>query len=62
MESKKPDLRDQTKGKGSVTDEKAVMAGRGETPESVITPHSNMHELTPEIGKHLAEGQVTKSS
>lgn len=61
MEHKKPDLRDQAKAKIAVTDNHARMAGKDDRPEP-LKPHANMHEVTPEIGKHLAEGQVTKSS
>ena len=61
MERKKPDLRDQAKAKVSVTDNHARMAGEEDRAEP-LKQHSGMHEVTPEIGKHLAEGQATKSS
>ena len=61
MENKKPDLRDQVKDKISPTDNHAQMAGEKDRA-APLKPQSDMHELTPEIGKHLAEGQVTKSS
>ena len=59
--TKKPDLRDQSKVAISVTNTDSRMAGGDDQPQTVKS-HSNMHEVTPEIGKHLAEGQVTKSS
>ena len=58
---KKPDLRDRAKGKATVTDNNAKRAGEGER-SSIGTPRTEMHAVTPEIGKHLAEGQVTKSN
>jgi hypothetical protein len=61
MASKKHDLRDDIRAKTTVTDTDSRMAGGDDRPQTV-KPHSNMHELTPEIGKHMAEGQVTKSS
>jgi hypothetical protein len=61
MENRKPDLRDQIKTKTSITDTDSRMAG-GEDKPKTVQPRSDMHMVTPEIGKHLAEGQVTKSS
>ena len=62
MDHKKPDLRDRAKGKAALTDNDAVRPGSVARPDNIRQPHSDMHELTPEIGKHLAEGQSTKSS
>ena len=61
MDSKKRDLRSKTDGNIAAVDNKAQMAGEADRAKP-LTQDSNMHELTPEIGKHLAEGQVTKSS
>ena len=61
MNHKKPDLRDQAKAKTSVTNSDAKLAG-GDTQRDPMLPSSDMHVVTPEIGKHLADGQVTKSS
>ena len=61
MENKKPDMRDQAKAKTSVADNNVQTPGAVDRIDTVILD-SGMHELTPEIGKHLAEGQVTKSS
>ena len=62
MESKKPDLRDKAKDKVAVTDTHAQMAGKQDKGSEPIVPRSDMHMVTPDIGKGLAEGQVTKSS
>ena len=61
MDHKKPDLRDQVKAKTSVTPSDAKLAG-GDTERDPKLPSSDMHVVTPEIGKHLADGQVTKSN
>jgi hypothetical protein len=60
-DTRKPDLRDQSKVATSITNTDSRMAGGDDRPQTVKS-HSNMHEVTPEIGKHLAEGQVTKSN
>jgi hypothetical protein len=60
MHNKKPDLR--AKDKVAPTDNHAVRAGTEELSDNVRLPQSDMHPVTPEIGKHLAEGQVTKSN
>ncbi len=60
-DTKKPDLRDQIRVKTSVTNTDSEMAG-GEDRRDTVMPRSEFNELTPDIGKGLAEGQVTKSS
>ena len=45
-----------------MTDTHARMAGEDDKGPEPVLPHSDMHMVTPEIGKGLAEGQVTKSS
>jgi len=61
MENKKHDLRDDIKATTTVTGKDSQMAGGSDLPEAV-KPHSDMHATSPDIGKHLAEGQVTKSN
>jgi hypothetical protein len=61
MEHKKPDLRDKAPAKTSVTKADAKLPG-GDTTHDPMLPDSDMHVLTPEIGKNLADGQTTKSS
>ena len=60
MESKKADLRDQAKPKVSIPNTESRMAGSEDNPNN--KPHSDMHLLTPEVGKNVPAGQVTKSS
>jgi hypothetical protein len=59
--SKKPDLRSGD-DKVAPTDNHAIRAGTADRPDNIRMPKSDMHVLTPEIGKNMAEGQVTKSS
>jgi len=60
-EQKKPDLRDQVRAKTTVTDTNSRMAG-GEDRPKTVAPTSEFTEVTPDIGKGLAEGQATKSN
>lgn len=60
-EQKKPDLRDQARVKTTVTDTNSRMAGGDDRPRTVA-PTPEFTEVTPDIGKGVGEGQVTKSS
>ena len=57
---KKPDLRNGIE-KSSITDTDSKMAG-GDDRRDTVMPKTNMHATAPDVGKHLAEGQVTKSN
>jgi hypothetical protein len=58
MEHKKPDLRDGQQ-KSAAIDNHTNMAGEQDRPGFPL-PQSHTHIVTPEIGKGMAEGQVTK--
>ena len=58
--SKNPDLRGNDKV--APTDNHAIRAGTKEQPDNVRLPSTDMHSTAPDVGNHLAEGQVTKSN
>jgi len=60
-DSKKPDLRDRAGVETTLTNTDSRMAGGDDRPDSVKIK-SDFNEVTPEIGKHVPEGQVTKSN
>ncbi len=62
MEQKKHDLRDDIKNKAASADTHAQMAGETDLGPTPLKPQTDMHAVMPDLGKHLAEGQVTKSN
>ena len=62
MEQKKHDLRDDVKVKVAPTDTHSQMAGETDSGPVPQPPRSDMHATAPDVGEHLAEGQVTKSN
>ena len=59
MDQKKADMR---QDKAAPTDNKTVRPGAAELADNIRPPRSEMHATAPDPGKHLAEGQVTKSN
>jgi len=62
MEQKKHDLRDDMKSRAVPTDARSQMAGEADLGPLPQRPKSDMHATAPDVGGHLAEGQVTKSN
>jgi alpha-beta hydrolase superfamily lysophospholipase len=60
-DSKKPDLRDRAGVETTITNTDSRMAGGDDRPDSVKIK-SDFNEVLPDVGKHIPEGQVTKSN